>query len=264
MELQILISKKGTKVVTATNLYSALQLPEQHYGTTIKKWLTEVYEFLDDIRKPVRMKDYAEKKIAGNSIIKDYFLSIELAKMIALRSKSKVKVKYAKWLNGIQDKPLVTTENGLSGEQIQTVLELVKAMARFSCQQSAERQHQQLYLTNNSTTHANWWRYRSKIVGYSTESLKEKMLEVGKSYKGKTQREMLLQLDRFELIRSGVIDLFMGMGKNEEEARQLGDLAKVFAKEMNIDVFDDRKGSSLFASAVNKELLNSKGLVVGI
>ncbi len=264
MELQILISKKGTKVITATNLYAALQLPEQHFGTTLKKWLSDVYEFLDDIRKPAKLKDFAEKKIAGNSVIKDYYLSIELAKLITLRSKSKAKLKYAKWLNGVQDRPETNISNGLSKEQIQTVLELTKAMARFSCQQSAERQHQQLYIANNNGSTTNWWRYRSRILGYSADSLKEKMQEIGKAYKGKSQRDMLLQVDRYELIRSAVIDLFMGMGKDVAEAKQLGDVAKQFAQEMNLEVFDDNKGSSLFASTVNKELLNSKGLAVGI
>ena len=46
-DLQILVSKKGTKVVTATSLYMALQLPDQHYAANIKKWLTDVYEFKD-------------------------------------------------------------------------------------------------------------------------------------------------------------------------------------------------------------------------
>ena len=137
-------------------------------------------------------------------------------------------------------------------------------MARFSCQQSAERQHQQLYIANNNGSTTNWWRYRSRILGYSSESLKEQMQELGKPYKGKSQRDMLLQVDRYELIRSAVIDLFMGMGKDVEEAKQLGDVAKQFAQEMNLEVFDDNKGSSLFASTVNKELLNSKGLAVGI
>ena len=31
-----------------------------------------------------------------------------------------------------------------------------------------------------------------------------------------------------------------------------------------MEVYDDRKGNSLFASTVNKDLLNAKGLVVGI
>jgi len=262
MELQVLISKKGTKVVTATNLYAALQLPEEHYGTTVKKWLTEIYELDEEIRKPARMKDFAEKKIAGTPIIKDYYLSIELAKMITLCSKSKAKLKCARWLNGVQDRQNIG--DGLSSEQIETVLELTKAMARFSCQQSAERQHQQTYIANNNGGNSNWWIYRSRILGYSTDSLNERMQEIGKTYKGKTQRAMLLQLDQYELIRTGVIDLFMGMGKSEEEAKQLGDLAKVFADELKLEVFDDRNGNSLFASTVNKDMLNAQGLAVSI
>ena len=262
MELQILISKKGTKVVTATSLYAALELPEQHYGTTVKKWLSDIYEFLDDIRNPKRNKDFAKKKIAGAPTIKDYYISIELAKMITLRSKSKLKLKFARWLNGVQDK-VEGQENTLTIEQTETVLELAKVMGRFSCQQSAERQHRQMYLANGGTD-ANWWTYRARIMGYSSDSLKETAMELGKTYKGKSQRQLLMSVDKYELIRSAVIDLFISMGKTIEQAKQLGDLAKLFAKEMNIEVYDDRKGSSLFASTVNKDLLNAKGLVVGI
>lgn len=262
MELQILISKKGTKVVTATSLYTALQLPEQHYGTTVKKWLNDIYEFVDDIRNPKRNKDFAEKKIAAAPAIKDYYISIELAKMITLRSKSKLKLKFARWLNGVQDKVEVQ-EDALTKEQTETVLELTKVMGRFSCQQSAQQQHQQMYLANGGTD-ANWWTYRARILGYSSDSLRTDAMDLGKSYKGKSQRQLLMSVDKYELIRSAVIDLFMSMGKTIQQAKQLGDLAKLFAIEMNVEVYDDRKGNSLFASTVNKDLLNAKGLVVGI
>ena len=104
MELQILISKKGTKVVTASNLYGALELPEQHYSTILLKWIDDFYEFTEGIRKPVRLQDYAKRKILNNPILKDYYLSLELAKKIVLRSKSKLKRKFANKLHLLQHK----------------------------------------------------------------------------------------------------------------------------------------------------------------
>ena len=35
---------------------------------------------------------------------------------------------------------------------------------------------------------------------------------------------MLMQVDKYEMIRTGVIDLFIAMGKTERYARNLGDL----------------------------------------
>ena len=103
MELQILISKKGTKVVTASNLYGALALPEQHYSAILLKWIDDFYEFTDGIRKPIRLQDFAKRKISNNPILKDYYLSVEMAKKIALRSKSKLKRKFAKQLHALQN-----------------------------------------------------------------------------------------------------------------------------------------------------------------
>ena len=262
MDLQILISKKGTKVVTATNLYAVLQLPEQHYGTTVKKWLNDIYEYEEEIRKPLKMKDFAKKKIANNTVIKDYYLTIELAKKITLRSKSKVKLKFAKILNGLEEKK--TANDCISQEQIETVLELAKAMGRFSFQETAKNQHQKMYTARNGGSTANWWKHRSRVLGYSAEGLRQQLKDQGRSYKGKTQRQMLLQIDKYEIIRSAVVDLFIGMGKTEGQATKLGNLAKVFAREMNIEVFDDRKGNSLFASTVNKNLLAVPELAMAV
>jgi hypothetical protein len=96
--LQILISKKGTRVVTASNLDRVLQLPNQHYVSSFNKWLDDVYEFHNGIRKPVVLKDYAKKPMKDLHVVEDFYLSVELAKLITLSSKSKYKRKYAQWL----------------------------------------------------------------------------------------------------------------------------------------------------------------------
>ena len=254
MELQILISKKGTKVVTASNLYGVLGLAEQHYSINIKKWINEFYEFGDTIRKPIRLQDFAKRKIPNNPILQDYYLSVELAKKITLNSKSKFKQKFAKQLHALQDR--ADYAKSLTKEQIETVLEVTKTMTRISCQESAERQHQEIYTTRNGGSSANWWKYRSHILGYSADFLRKKLEAEGKSHKGKTQRKMLLHLnDKAEMIRTAVIDLFMAMGKNAAHAKQLGDLAKFFAQEMKMDVYQDIESGNLFASSINTAML---------
>jgi len=121
MDLQILVSKKGTKVVTATNLHQALQLLDHHYATNVRKWLQDVYEFADGVRKPAKMQDYAPRKQKNSALIDDYYLSLELAKLIALRSNSKVKARYAKWLLA-QDDPGEQAEQ-FDKEQVMAVLD---------------------------------------------------------------------------------------------------------------------------------------------
>lgn len=255
MELQILISKKGTKVVTASNLYGALELPEQHYNATLLKWIDDFYEFADGIRKPVRLEDYAKRKISNNPILKDYYLSLALAKKITLRSKSKLKRKFAKQLHALQDREEYAEV--LTQEQVETVLEVAKTMTRMSCQESAERKHQEIYTSRNGGSGANWWKYRAHLLGYSADYLRKQMELQGKAHKGKTQRQMLLHLNnKPEMIRTAVIDLFMASGKSEKHAVKLGNLAKRFALELQLDIYDDKESGNLFASSVNTALLS--------
>lgn len=95
--LQILVSKKGTKVVTATNLHAALQLPVYKFNSNIEKWLKDVYLFSDSLRKPEAFKDFAQRKLTHGKG-QDFYISLELAKMIALNSESKFKASIARFI----------------------------------------------------------------------------------------------------------------------------------------------------------------------
>jgi hypothetical protein len=246
MELQILISKKGTKVVTATSLHQALQLLDHHYAVNVKKWLTDVFEFHDGIRKPVKMQDYAPRPVKDAPLVEDYYLSVEFAKLIALRSKSKVKLKYAKKLQSLDEAELQKPDF-LTRDQVLAVLDLVKTMSNVSFQEEYERQHHKLYEERNGTA-ANWWKHRADILGYSSDELREKVYQIGKRAHGLSHRQLLMQYDQYEMIRVGVIDLFMVLGKSEDYARSMGDLAKTFARELQLEINDDRQAErNLFA-----------------
>ncbi|MFN7117554.1 MAG: hypothetical protein ACK4TA_12200 [Saprospiraceae bacterium] len=247
MELQILISKKGTKVVTATNLHQALQLLDHHYSMNIKKWITDIFEFRDGIRKPVKMQDFAPRSLKDAPLVEDYYLSVEFAKLIALRSKSKVKLKYAKWLQSL-DEAETQSPDFLSHDQVLAVLDLVKVMTSISTQEEYERQHLKLYEERNGGSASNWWQHRAQILGYSSEELREKVLSIGKRANRMSQRQLLMHVDKYEMIRIGVIDLFMVLGKTEAYARSMGDLAKTFARELQVEIKDDRyEERNLFA-----------------
>ncbi len=254
MELQVLVSKKGTKVVTATNLYQVLQLPNKQYPATVKKWLTDIYEFQDGIRNPGRFQDYARRKNSGSPIIDDYYLSIELAKLITLNSRSKVKQKYAKWLLE-QEEPAGQGEM-IRREQATAILEITKAMSMLSCQESCEKRHLDTYRQRNKGRAANWWKHRSEVLGYSQDDVRSRVRQLGRSPKNDSQRQLLMQIDPHETIRIGVIDMFMALGKNEHYARSMGDLAKSFARELQLEIVDDYKGGSIFGPEPNPELVN--------
>ena len=211
MELQILISQKGTRVVTATNIHLVLGLPDHHYAGNIKRWISDVYEFQDGIRKATPLKDYARRKIQENSILKDFYLSLEFAKLIVLKTNSKSKLKWAQWLQAQSDDSRY--DNLVTQEEVITAMELAKAMSLVAYQETCERQHLRVYESRNGGSAANWWKHRAQILGYGLEELREKMNAAGKEHRGKSRREILRQIDKYELIRAGVIDMYMALGE---------------------------------------------------
>lgn len=253
MELEVLVSNKGTKVITATHLYQLLELPVHHYGVLIRRWLKDVYAFRDGIRRAVVMKDYAPRKQKEPQMVEDFYLSLELAKLIALHSRSKVKMKYARRLQELEQEE--GSANNLTKEELTGLLELTKAMCLRSCQEAAEQRHLNLFKGRNGGSAANWWTYRAHLLGYAAESLRDQMNAAGMNPKGKTQRQMLQYTDPYELIRTGVIDHFMALGKQKDYARNMGDLSKSLAREMKLGLFDDRLAGNIFAPEINLELV---------
>jgi hypothetical protein len=98
MELNVFTSKHGTRVVTASQLHSALQLPTHHYGRNVRRWLKDVYELSDGIRRPEILRDFGSRPRPADPI-EDYYFTLELAKLIALRTNSKHKIKVAHFLD---------------------------------------------------------------------------------------------------------------------------------------------------------------------
>ncbi len=237
MELNILTSQKGTRVVTATNLHLALGLNNTYYGMNIKKWLNDVYEFHDGIRRPQPLKDFAKRKQKDNTIISDYYLSLELAKAITLRTNSKSKLKYSLQLQAYDDRS--RSDELVSKEEVAEAIELARLFCFKKYQEISERQHLRKYESRNGGSAANWWKYRAQILGYSVDSLRKKAEALGKKVAGKSQKQILDQIDKYELIRTATIDLFMALDKNEKYARKMGDLAKAMAQRLRLTIKND-------------------------
>lgn len=251
--LEILVSTKGTKVVTATALHQVLELTDHHFPANTRRWVKDVYQFEDGIRRAVVMKDYAPRKIKDTPLIEDYYLSLELAKLIALHSRSRNKLKVARLLQEQEESG--NTSSLLSTEEILQVMELAKAMTMRSCQEAAERRHAQIYQRRNAGSAANWWQHRQSVLGYSLEELRHRALVQGVGSKGKSFRQLLLKLDPLELIRVGVIDHLMALGKPQQYACNLGNVAKTLAQELDLEIYDDLLGGNIFAPQVDSNLV---------
>lgn len=103
-QIQVLISKKGTRVVIASHLHQALRIPMFKFNRNVSKWIKGIYAFEDDMRAPAEFKDYGERKFEFGKQ-KDFYLSIEFARLICLQAEadSKVKLELAKHLASLED-----------------------------------------------------------------------------------------------------------------------------------------------------------------
>jgi hypothetical protein len=98
MELQVFESKKGTKVVTASGLYSALKLPVRQYSTLVRRWIRDIYRVSGRNAQATALQGLCQTTRPGEPV-EDFFITLELAKLIALRTNSKQKLKYARLLD---------------------------------------------------------------------------------------------------------------------------------------------------------------------
>jgi hypothetical protein len=245
MEPTVYVSKKGTKVVLASALYQFLELSSKQYTKTIRHWLLDHYQFSDGIRRPVRMQEYAVCNTRCRDAQADYYLSLTFAKQIVLHSGSKVKMKVGRWIE-TQFRG-ETPEGMFTARQFAHLLELTKAMRRISCQEASEREHLRRYKLLNGGTAAYWWEYRAKLLGYAPEELRTRLRRKSTIATGGCTDSLFPSSDAnaAELIRAGIIDLFMAIGKSDRFACQMGELAATLAREMQLTLIDDRKGADV-------------------
>ena len=253
MELQILVSQKGTRVITATNLYRVLGLPDSQYAGNLKKWMNDVYNFRDGIRKPIALQDFAKRPLENNGILKDFYLCLEFAKLITLKTNSKVKLKYAQWLQH-QDEAF-RKDDLINAEEVAAAIELAKSMRHSAYQASCERQHHEVYKHRNGGSAANWWRHREQVTGFQSDDIRQKAALMGISDKQKQTKDLLKQIDPLEFIRIGTIDLYMALGKNMEYAQKMGDLTKLMAQKLQLTLIEDKKPAQALTPVVNSHLL---------
>ena len=83
------------------------------------------------------------------------------------------------------------------------------------------------------------------MLGYSTESLIEALEKINKKYH--SQKKALMHLDKAEIIRTGVVDLLIALGRDKEYALNIAEFAKVIAEKngYHLQIWDDTKANPL-------------------
>ncbi|CAH0999903.1 hypothetical protein LEM8419_01159 [Neolewinella maritima] len=254
MELTIRVSKKGTRVVKASELHRALGLADHHYQGNVRSWIKDVYQFADGIRKPAGMQDYARSPHTKTDVVHEYYFNLEFARLVALSTKSRVKQAIATKL--AKEEAVYPETVQLTAEQTLELLEQTKAMTRFSCQIAAEERHLNAYVRRTGSGDY-WNKYRvSNVVKTTMDELREQLTERKVPFtRSHRVRELLFRHDPLECIRVGIVDHYAAQGYSIAYASQLGKLARELADTMHLEVTDDRQGEGLFTAPADLELV---------
>ncbi|MCP9235582.1 hypothetical protein [Lewinella sp. JB7] len=229
-------------------------MSDHHYQANVRTWIKDVYQFADGIRKPVGMQDYARSTNTKTDVVHEYYFNLELARLVALATKSRVKQAIATKLS--KEEAIYPERVQLTAEQTLELLEQTKAMTRFSCQTAAEERHLKEYVRRTGS--ADYWnRYRvDNVVKITMDELREGLQERNIPFnRNHRVRELLLRFDPLECIRVGIVDHYAAQGYSIPYALQLGKLARELAENMRLEVSDDRQGEGLFTTPADVDLI---------
>jgi len=226
-----IIKSEHRNLISAKELYSELGI-KRAYSTWIKESI-ERAELEEN-------KDFTEILLesTGGRRSMDYLLIRDAALTVIMMSGGQFASKLRKTVIELYNQH--DTGLAFTAQQIEALMDLSKAMTLVSIQKDVEQRHYALYNQPEP-----WWNYRAALLGYSKETLIEAMQKVNKKYK--TMKASLIQLDANELIRTGVIDFMIAMGKTTEYAANVGNLCKSMAEKMQLGniIWNDTKENPL-------------------
>lgn len=226
--IKIYYTKKKTPFVWASDLHKELEVRENllsWFPTMINYGFKKNEDFYQKYR-------YDEGNL--NQSLFDWAVQIDMAKHIAMDHQSKKGKAIRQHLIDLDKKH----HDGLllSRPQIIALIELCRALGLLSVQQFLEKEHYNIYNKPQK-----WWSRRAELFGYSAKDLRDAVSALGKKYK--SQRQALMLLDKYELIRQSTMDLFISLGKSDEFARNIALTSKELAKEMRIEIYRDEGAS---------------------
>lgn len=218
--------------VSAKEIHKRLGQTDKNFNQWIKRVLLNT-PFRDGLDFSLLKRESTGGRPATDYLLKEQ-TAISVIMMSGGKDAHKVRLEIAK--------AFFEKEKGvlMNADQVGAITDISFSMTLVSVQKESERRHYD-YLNKPK----DWYKYRAELLGYSTESLKTAMAKVNKKYK--SQKKSLVYLNPIEVIRTGVIDLLMALGKNKEYALNVAEFAKVIAEKNNyhLQIWDDTKGNPL-------------------
>lgn len=238
-------SPKGTPYVLASDLHKELEI-----ATRLSTWFPRMIEYGFEKSKDFHQLHKKEQLVQGGfNIVHDWAVQLDMAKHIAMIQRTQKGKALREYLLGLDKK--VQEGELLSRKQILALIEICKVLGLFSVQKKLETDHFEHFKQLNKDE--NWWQYRAKLFGYSADDLKSALLRLNVKYQN--QRQALIKLDKYELVKVATIDLFITLGKTEEYSKNIAITAKELAKEMQVEIYNDLGGSIDFKTDKQKEII---------
>ena len=226
-----IIKNENRNLISARELYSELGI-KRDYSTWIRQSIERA-----ELEANKDFTPFKEESTGGRPTI-DYLLVRDAALIVIMMSGGQFASKLRKTVIELYNQH--DTGLAFTAQQIEALMDLSRAMTLVSIQKEVEKKHFAIY--NDKYT---WYQYRAALLGYSTKDVIDAMQKVNKKHH--SIRTSLVQLDANELIRTGVIDFMVAMGKTNEYATNVGSLCKSMASKMKLGniIWDDTKENPL-------------------
>jgi len=127
-------------------------------------------------------------------------------------------------------------------------------MSRTSYQELAEKMHFAYFERQNNTME--WGDYRTAMIN-NHASLSHKLSMQWNKKTAENVRKKCLSQQPNELIRIAVMDFLISKGKSVLYASKMAGLAKDFADEWEISIYEDNVSAHLFAPTLDTEKMNA-------
>jgi phage anti-repressor protein len=239
--ISVYYSKKGTPYVWANALHKQLGI-----SNDLPSWFNSIIEY-----GFIENQDYSchhEITLPLNGSVQyKWAVRLDMAKHIAMLQKSERGRAIRQQLVDLDKK--VNTGEFLSHTQLSAIFDLCKILGYFTVQKYAEQKHFAFF--NNPKE---WWKYRADVLGFSKSDLKCVIETLGEKYR--SQQQVLMKIDRYELIRVATIDLLMAIGRSEEYAKNVAKFVKEAAREMKPFIYDDTRMSISFKNNEENKIID--------
>jgi len=226
-----IIKRENKNLISAKELYLELGIKRAY-----SKWIKDSIQRAD-LEENKDFMSFMTESTGGRPTV-DYLLVRDSSLSIIMMSGGQFASKLRKQVIELYNQH--DTGLAFTAQQIESLMDLSKAMTLISIQEEVKSKH--FYIYDNKF---DWYKYRAALLGYSTKDVIEAMRKVNKKHK--TITASLIKLDANELIRVGVIDFMVAIGKPTEYATNVGNLCKSMAEKMELGniIWDDTKDNPL-------------------